>query len=157
MAIKRQFQAELLRPDAAGTWTYFIVPFNVEEAYGSKAQVKVKGTVNGVPYRSSVMPNGDGTHSMVVNGTIREAAGVTAGDTVIVTMEPDTTPREVEVPDDFAEALEQHQAAKEAFDSMSYSHKKEYVEWIVSAKKAETRAGRIDKAMGMLLEKKKLK
>lgn len=94
MAQKQQFQAKLLKPDATGSWTYFIVPFHVEEAFGSKAQVKVRGTVNGVPYRSSVMPTGDGTHSMVVNGTIREAAGVTAGDTVTVTMEPDTAPRE---------------------------------------------------------------
>ncbi len=45
---KKTFTATLVKPGARGTWTYFVVPFSVEEAFGSKARVKVKGTINGV-------------------------------------------------------------------------------------------------------------
>lgn len=151
------FEAVLIRPEGTGTWTYLNVPFRAEEAFGSKAQVKVKGTVNGVPYRGSIMPHGDGSHYMVVKQELREAAGVTAGDSVAVTMELDTDKREVDVPQDLQAELETDEAAARTFDGLSYSHRKEYVTWIESAKKPETRTKRIARAVEMLAEGKKLK
>ncbi|MCZ8515702.1 YdeI/OmpD-associated family protein [Paenibacillus filicis] len=152
-----QFEGVLHRPEGTGTWTYVKVPFTVEEVFGSKAQVKVKGTVNGVPYRSSLMPAGDGTHYMVVKQALREDAGVTAGDSVRLTMEADTEARTVEIPDDLAAALDEHREAGERFDRLAYSHRKEYVDWIESAKKPETRSNRIAKSIAMLAEGKRLK
>ncbi|HEY3313883.1 MAG TPA: DUF1905 domain-containing protein [Bacillota bacterium] len=73
---KREFQAKLQRQGDVGTWTILVVPFNVAEAFGTKARVAVKGTINGQPYRGSVMPFGDGTHYMVVNKTTRDAAAL---------------------------------------------------------------------------------
>ncbi len=66
-----------------------------------------------------------------------------AGDTVDVTIELDEEPRVVEVPDDLAVALAADADATAAFDRLSYSHRREYVEWIDEAKRAETRARRI--------------
>ncbi|WP_141334157.1 YdeI/OmpD-associated family protein [Paenibacillus sp. tmac-D7] len=154
---KMEFEAKLHRPEGIGTWTYVKVPFQVESVFGAKGQVKVKGTVNGVPYRSSVMPQGDGIHYLVVKRELREAAGAASGDTVKVSMERDTEERTIEVPDDLSAALRQHPAAESRFEQASYSHRKEYVDWIVSAKKPETRAGRIEKAIGMLAEGRRLK
>ena len=64
-------------------------------------------------------------------------------------------PKTVVVPDDFAAALEKSPAAKLVFDQFAFTHRKEYVRWIEEAKRAETRVGRIEKAVAMILEKKK--
>lgn len=150
---RQEFEVTLLKPpDIDGT--YFIVPFNVPEVYGTRAQVKVCGTIDGYSYRGSIANMGEG-HCMVVKKEIRQAIGKGAGDPVNVVMEIDTEPRVVSVPDDFQQALTAHPQAQVNFDSSSYTHKKEYVEWIEGAKKAETRANRIQKAIEQLSERKK--
>ncbi len=92
---------------------------------------------------------------MVVKKEIREAIGKSGGDTVKVVMEIDTEPRIVLVPEDFQQALENNAKAKEVFDSFSYTHKKEYVEWINGAKKQETRENRMKKAVESIAESRK--
>ncbi len=87
------FQALLVHPDATGAWTYLAVPFDVAQAYGTKARVAVKGTVNGVAFRSSLLPQGDGIHILVVPKPLRTAAKAAPGDTVEVVVEADTAPR----------------------------------------------------------------
>ena len=144
------FDAVLIRPEGVGTWTFVNIPFNVEEVHGAKGQVKVRGTVNGQPYRGSAMPQGDGSHYLVVNKALRDAAGATTGDTVHVEMEPDTEVRKVEVPADLRAAVDADSAAREAFDSFAYSHQKVYVEWIQEAKAATIRQRRIVRAVEML-------
>jgi hypothetical protein len=156
MPIQR-FQAKLIRPQGIGTWTYFTVPFDVEEVFGSKNQVKVKGKVSGAAYRSSLMPSGDGTHYMVVNKTIRDQIGVGTGDVVTVEMELDSLTRDVEVPDDVQAALDRSDDAKAQFDNLSYSHRKAYIDWITAAKKEETRTNRIGSAIERLRNGERLK
>jgi uncharacterized protein YdeI (YjbR/CyaY-like superfamily) len=85
----------------------------------------------------------------------RTAAGVAAGDQVEVDIEPDTAPREVEVPADLAEALGGDDAARASFDAMSYTHRKEWVRWVTEAKKAETRAARLATTIESLREGKR--
>lgn len=138
-----------------GSGHVFIVPFSVEDAFGSKALTLVKGTIDGYPYRSSVFPLGDGTHYMVVNREIREAIGKLEGGHLLVTMEVDTEKRVVEVPDDFQSLLAENEQARQFFEKLSYTHQKEYVDWIVEAKRQETRQRRMDKAVEMLSDGKK--
>ncbi len=69
---------------------------------------------------------------------------------VRVEMEPDAAPRTVVVPRDFKKALVKSARAKAVFEKLSYSHKEEFVDWIEQAKRAETRAARIEKAVPML-------
>ncbi len=142
---RQEFEVTLLKPpDIDGA--YFIVPFNVPEVYGTKAQVKVRGTIDGYPYRGSIANMGEG-HCMVVKKEIRQVIGKSAGDTVKVVMDIDTEPRIVEVPEDFQQVLNNNPKAKEIFDTFSYTHKKEYVQWIEGAIKQETRENRIKKAI----------
>ena len=152
-----EFEAVLERPDAAGTWTFLRVPFDVREVFGSRARVAVKGSVNGVAVLSSLMPQGDGTHILVVNKSIRAQAGADLGDTVRVTPERDIAPRTVDTPTDLKSALAEEGVAPSAFDGMSYSHQKEYVDWIESAKRPETRARRVAKAVSMIRDNRRLK
>ena len=80
----------------------------------------------------------------------REAAGVTAGQEVEVDVEVDDAPREVEVPEDLLAALAADEAARAAFEKLSYSNKRRIVLSVEGAKAAETRARRIDKALAEL-------
>ncbi|MCC3375591.1 YdeI/OmpD-associated family protein [Cohnella sp. REN36] len=154
----REFEGKLVRPTGVGTWTYVNVPFDVEEAFGAKGQVRVRGTVNGAEFRSSLRPHGDGTHYLVVGGELREMAGVTgAGDAVQVALEKDTEERTVETPADLLAALAERPEALAFYEGLAYSGRKEYVAWIESAKRAETRRSRIDASVVRLSEGRKLK
>lgn len=153
---QQNFEAVLVRPDEPGSWTYLVIPFDVEAVFGSK-KVPVRGLVNGYPYRSSAMRLSDGTYYMVVSKAIRDAIGATRGDSVQVTMEIDPEERTVDVPDDLNTALNAHAEARALFDKMSYSHQKEYVEWIASAKKDETRQKRITSAIEKITQGVRLK
>lgn len=147
---KKTFTARLVRPEEVGTWTYLTVPFNVAEEYGNQGQVQVKGTINGLPYRSTLLPHGDGAHYLVVNKSIRDQIGVTQGNTVQVTMEQDTEPRTVSLPKDFKIALGRNKKAKAEFDKIPYSHKKRYLEYVAEAKQDETGKRRIQEAIARL-------
>src|SRR5579884_288447 len=72
-------------------------PFDVVEVFGRKGRVPVKGTINGFPFRSSLMNMGEG-HMMVVNAELRAGGKCKAGDTVKIVMELDEEARNVEVP-----------------------------------------------------------
>lgn len=135
--------------------TGIIIPFDVEKAFGSRARVPVRGTINGFAFRSSVFPAGDDRHYMVVNKRVREGARAKAGDTIKVVMERDDEPRVIEPPGDFVRALKSNNAAKATWDKLSYSHKREHVSAIEGAKRPETRARRIEKAVTDLAEGKK--
>src|SRR5436309_743594 len=97
---RQEFDVELF---AESGGTGIAMPFSALEVFGKRGQVKVRGTIDGVPYRGSIAPMGGGTHVMVVKKEIREAIGKGAGDHVHVIMELDTEERIVVVPDDLQE------------------------------------------------------
>jgi hypothetical protein len=138
-----RFKAEVL--SAGKTATGVEVPAEVVEQLGSK-RPKVRVTINGYTYRSSVAPM-SGTFMLGISAEVREQAGVAAGDRVVVDLELDTAPREVTVPADLAKAFEKEPAAKRAFEDLSNSRKRWYVEGIEGAKKPETRQRRVEKAI----------
>jgi hypothetical protein len=153
----QQFKAKLIKPDAVGAWTYVTVPFKVEDVFQSRSRTPVKGTINGIPFRGSLLPHGDGRHYMVVNKTLQKSCGASNGEQVEVTMSLDEEVRTVSVPEDLKSALSQAANIEQIFTEFAYSHQKEYVDWIMSAKKAETRTARIEKALLMIAERKRLK
>jgi len=126
----------------------------VEATFGKK-RLPVVATFDGIPYRGTAVRMGGPQHILVVLKAIREQLGKGPGDTVKVTLEEDTAPREVEVPADFRQALGAHPASAAFFDGLAYSHRREYVRWIEDAKREETRRSRIEKAIGMLADGKK--
>jgi len=126
-----------------------IPPFDVPQTFGTRARVPVCGTINGFPYRSSLMPMG-GCYAMVVNRTIREGANVRAGDEVAVVMERDRAERTVEAPPELKKELARSKKARERWQELSFTHKKEMANSIRDAKQDETRKRRLAKVMRVL-------
>ncbi|MCA1621581.1 MAG: YdeI/OmpD-associated family protein [Acidobacteria bacterium] len=124
-------------------------PFDVEQTFGARGHVPVRGTLNGAPFRASIFKMG-GRHFMVVNRRLREASGVSGGETVPVRLERDTEPRTIDPPADFARALKGDEEARATWDVLSYTHRREHVEHIEDAKRPETRQRRIEKSVALL-------
>jgi hypothetical protein len=130
------------------TATYLVVPEKVVAKLGPKKRPPVRVTVAGHTFRTTVAAYSTGFF-IPLNRENRTRAGVEAGETVTVSIEIDDEPRVVDVPDDFAQALRARRL-RAGFDKLSYSHQREYVQWITSAKRADTRERRIAKATEML-------
>ena len=124
-------------------------PFDVVTVFGRKGRVPVKGTINGFPYRSSLMNMGDG-HMMVVNAQVRDGAKCERGDVVSVVMELDEDTRAVDVPAYLKKMIEGDRKAREFWPKVSFTHHKEYVREIESAKRSETKEKRIAAMMDAL-------
>jgi hypothetical protein len=133
----------------AGVVAAITPPVDVAEVFGTRARVPVRGSINGFPFRSSLMPMG-GCHMMPVNRTLREGAGVKPGDTVEVVMERDDDVRTVAAPALLKKALAQNKAAKGNWEKLAFTHKKEMAVWIEGAKQEETRVRRLAKVMQVL-------
>lgn len=122
--------------------TGLLVPPEAVEALGKGKKPPVKVTINGYTYRSTVAVMG-GVFLLPLSAEHRKAAAVQAGDQVQVTLELDSEPRTVTIPDDLAAALAHQPGAREAFDSLAYSQRKEHVRQVETAKAQETRDRRI--------------
>jgi hypothetical protein len=148
------FQA-ILETEPGSAATFIRIPFDVPQVFGTRGRVPVRGTLNGAPFRSSLSPYGR-IHYLGINRTLREQAGVQAGDLVEIALEKDDEPRQVSLPPDFAQALRENPAAQAAWDRLSYSHQREHVQAVEEAKKPETRMRRIEKAIAQLLNPKEI-
>jgi hypothetical protein len=125
------------------TATGLAVPDEVVEKLGHGKRPPVRVTINGHTYPSTVARMG-GRFLVPVSAENRGLAGVAAGDELDVTLMLDAGPREITVPDDLAAALAAVPGARERFDALATSHRKEHVRSVEDAKKPETRARRVD-------------
>jgi len=130
------------------TATFFEVPLDVPAVFG-RARPPVRVTIGGHTYRSTIAVYG-GRYFVPLNRRNREAAGVAAGEEVTVELEADTDERTVTVPDDLRAALDGDEPARAVFDALSYTHRREYVEWITEAKREETRRRRVEQTVERL-------
>lgn len=123
------------------------VPAEVVESFNAGKRVPVVVTIGDYSYRSTVAPY-RGPYMISVSAENRAGAGISHGDTITVTLEHDTAPRVVEVPDDLAAAFDD--ASRAAWLKLSFSHQRAHVEAIEKAKTAEKRARRVEAAVEQL-------
>lgn len=135
---------------------YIEFPFSVEELFGTRGQVKVKALFDGkAEYRGSLANMGRNCHTLGLTQEIRNKLQKTFGDTIEVDLVHDLEIREVTIPDDIQSVLSENQEALAFFEKLSYTHRKEYINWISSAKKDETRVNRVVSFIEKLQQKKK--
>ena len=149
---KRKFTAEILLHKSGGM--YILVPFDVEKEYGKK-RVKIIAKIESETYRGLLTRMGSPDHVLIILKEIREKIGKTVGDIINVEVEEDTKPRVIIVPKDLQKLLDENPNIKAFFQTLSYTHQKEYVQWIEGAKKEETRIRRLNKAIELMKEGKK--
>ncbi len=124
------------------------VPEEIVLGFGAGKRVPVKVTINGYSYGSTIAVMG-GKYMVGVAAVHRAAAGVAGGEEHEVTIEHDLAPRTVEVPPDLAAALA-HAGARDRFDALAYSYRKEHVRSVVDAKAEATRQRRVAKIVAQL-------
>ena len=145
---KLRFKVKL-EGEQGSTATWMNAPFDVRETFGTNARVPVRGTINGFPFRSSLMPMG-GCHGMAVNRVLREGAKAQAGDLVDVVLQRDSEERTVEAPTELKKELARNMKAQQRWEKLSFTHKKEMALSITGAKQEETKRRRLAKVMNVL-------
>jgi len=133
----------------AGVVSAITPPIDVQETFGTRGRVPVKGTINGFPFRSSLMPMG-GCHMMPINQALCDSSGTKSGDIVDVVMERDEEERSVDAPAELERELKKSRKARERWEKLAFTHKKEMALAISGAKQEETRKRRLAKIMQVL-------
>jgi antitoxin component of MazEF toxin-antitoxin module len=139
---------------AFGNNTGIVVPPEVIEALGGGKRPAVSVDLNGHVFPTTIGVMG-GQQLIPVSAAIRKATGLSGGDDVTVTLAIATAPREVEVPADFAAALEANPPTRAFFDALANSIQRFHIDNVNGTKNAETRQRRIDKAVELFLAGKK--
>ena len=158
-ASKIRFRAKLFRPAATatvGSWTFLTLPKDASAKLPSRGMTTVEGTINGVPFRATLEPDGQKSHWFKVNRKMREAAGADAGDVVTLEIAPSGEEPEPRVPADLRKALAAApKGARGVWSDITPAARRDFIHWIVSARQAETRARRIRSACDMLAKGKR--
>lgn len=149
MAEKKLCFKVKLEGEEGSSVAWMNAPFDVLVTFGTLARVPVKGAINGFPFRSSLMPMG-GCHGMAVNRAMREGAKAKVGDVVEIVMERDTDERTVEAPPDLKKELAKNKKARERWETLAFTHKKEMAKWILEAKQDETKKRRLARVVTVL-------
>lgn len=140
-----RFDALLLRPKqpAGARWRFLRVPKAASQRLPTRGLVTVDGTLDGAPFQATLAPDGEGSHWLRVAPALCQAAGAAAGDTVSVAMQPVAEEPQPRVPSDLRQALAALPAAKAQWQTLTAVARRDWIHWISSGKKAETRAKRI--------------
>ncbi|WP_334179537.1 YdeI/OmpD-associated family protein [Pseudoxanthomonas sp.] len=152
-----RFTATLRRPaqPKAATWTFLVLPKAVSATLPTRGMTTVEGTFAGQPFQATLEPDGDGSHWLKVEKALRTAAGVEAGDAVDLVIAPAKQEPEPVVPPDLRKALTAAPEAKAVWSSLTPVARRDWIHWITSGKKAETRVKRIATACDMLASGKR--
>ncbi|MBW6473846.1 MAG: YdeI/OmpD-associated family protein [Anaerolineaceae bacterium] len=145
-----EFSAPIIDPGGGGAYIEF--PFDTEKLFGTIGRIPVKVHFDGQPYHGTMLRYGTEKHIIIIVKKIREAIKKQAPEIVNIKVELDDKTREITVPDDVQKSLENHPLALEKYQKLAYTHQKEYINWILEAKREETRQNRIEKMIQRLLD-----
>ncbi len=152
-ASRIRFRAKLFQPAVtakSGSWTFLTLPKRASAKLPSRGMTSVEGTMNGVPFRATLQPDGRKSHWLKVNRKMREAAVVEAGDVVTLEITPEGEEPEPKLPADLRKALAAAAKARALWTEITPIARRDWIHWITSAKQPETRVRRVDNACAML-------
>ncbi len=147
-----RFKARLLRPaepvDAG--WSFLVLPKAASAKLPTRSMISVQGSLAGAAFVATLEPDGEGSHWLKLGNTLCEAAGVGPGSIVELAIAPVAEEPEPEVPPDLAMALAANAAAHATGKDITAVARRDWIHWISSGKKAETRGKRIGVACDKL-------
>jgi hypothetical protein len=153
-----RFSAKLFRGKATeriGSLTFLTLPKSASAQLPSRGVTMVEGTINSVPFRGALKPNGKGSNQLTVNKAMQDAAGADADDTVTVEITRAGEEPEIRVPVDLRKALAAAPLAQAGWEGITPMARRDWIFSISSAKQPETRRRRIEKACDMLASGKR--
>lgn len=143
-----KFTAKLHRPKTGEDWTFLLLPDEVSSRLPSRGQTTVEGTINGKPLLATLDPDGKGGHWLKLE---QKPTGVKAGDLVKLEISPVKNEPEPQVPDDLQKALKAAEPkVRETWEDITPAARRDWIHWIVSPKKAETRVRRVETTVDKL-------
>lgn len=149
-----RIKAKLYRPAAssakAGSWTFLTLPKAASAKLPSRGMTSIEGTINGHAFRATLEPDGNRSHWLKVSRKLREAAGAEAGDIVTLEIAANRKEPEPRIPADLRRALASAPKARAVWKDITSIARRDWIQWIVSAKRPETRARRVENACSML-------
>lgn len=147
-----RFKAMLVRPAAAtaGSWTFLSLPKDASAKLPSRGMTTVEGTINGVPFQATLEPDGQRGHWLKVSRKLGKAAGAGEGDVVELEIAPSQEEPEPSVPADLRKALAAAPKARALWLDITPVARRDWIQWITSAKRPETRVRRVAGACSML-------
>jgi len=147
----KSFRAPLERSGSSLNWVIIRIPFDVATTWGRRGQLKVKGEVNGFPFRTSLFPTGKGAHIMIVNKGMQAGAKAHLGMVAAFRLEPDTEERVITVPPELKRVLSEDRSLQRWFEQLSDSMRREISKWITGVKSAAARVRRAEQMAERLL------
>lgn len=152
-------KAKLLRPaesEKDDPWTFLILPKHASAKLPSRGMTAVEGVINGVPFQAVLQPDGQKSHWLKVDRKLSETAGVEAGDVVRLEIAPAAKEPEPTIPPDVRKALAAARPkARQLWSDITPVARRDWIQWITSAKQEDTRARRIKNACSMLTSGKR--
>jgi uncharacterized protein YdeI (YjbR/CyaY-like superfamily) len=148
----KSFRATLERSGEGLNWVIIRVPLDVAKVWGKRGQLRVKGEINGFPFRTSLFPTGKGTHILMVNKKMQKGGAAWPGTTAQLRLEPDLAERVVRVPRELERVLGQSKRLRKYYDSLNYSMRNWISNSVAERKQAESRARRAEQTAEWLME-----
>jgi uncharacterized protein YdeI (YjbR/CyaY-like superfamily) len=144
VSAKQRFEGAL-RPDGTGLqWTIITVPFDPTQVWPKRQRLRVRGTINGFAFRTSLFKARDGSYILLVNKKMQREGRVRRGQIASVVLEPDLEERRQATPPELEKLLRQDRGLKKFYEQLSDSMRKAIIDQIEQPKSAEVRAGRAE-------------
>jgi uncharacterized protein YdeI (YjbR/CyaY-like superfamily) len=147
----KSFNATLERENSGLGWTIIRIPFDAAKRWKMRGRVKVRGEINGFPFRTTLFSDGKGGHTLLVNKKMQTGARVVAGMSAKFRLEPDTAVRSVNVPPELNKFLAEDHQLRDWFGKLSHSIRKYLSDQIADVKNSETRRRRAEQTAELLL------
>ncbi len=152
-----RFKSKLLKPAdvKAASWTFLVLPKTASAKLPTRSMTSIEGTVNGHPFQATLEPDGQGSHWLKVSKKLREGAVAEVGEVVTLEIKPAAQEPEPSMPADLRKALAAAPKAKVVWSDITPVARRDWIHWISSGKRAETRTRRIATACDMLASGKR--
>jgi uncharacterized protein YdeI (YjbR/CyaY-like superfamily) len=151
--VTRNFQAPLEHLNNNLGWVIARIPFAISKAWGARGQIRVKGEINGFALGTTLFPDGNGGHFLLVNKKMQFGGKTRPGLTAKFCLTPDLAPaKTIETPQELLDELSQSKRLLKFYESFSKSIRKYLAEWVAQGKQKETRVRRAQQLAERIME-----